>query len=131
MSTLNPADIVEEVGYLVSSIRDPERASTLEQLDITHSDRIVVTQGNYTLVEVYLKPTNPACHLVQQIALSIHLKLEENMVDFNRIKLVIRLEPGSHNDIEGVEKQVNDKERVAAALENEEIRKFVKGLIDF
>lgn len=40
------------------------------------------------------------------------------MADFESIKLEIKLQPGSHNDIKGVEKQINDKERVIAALEN-------------
>lgn len=38
------------------------------------------------------------------------------MVDFPLLKLEIKLEPNSHNDIKGVEKQINDKERVVAAL---------------
>ena len=105
---------------------------TLNQLDIVHEDRVLCSQeDNLRVARVYLKPTNPSCHLVQQIALSIYCKLEENLLDFESLKLELLLEEDSHSDIGGVQKQINDKERVCAALENEDIRKFIDKLINY
>lgn len=75
-------------------------------------------------------PTVPHCHLVQQIGLSIHYKLMMELPDFQKMKLKIRCFENSHLQAEEVEKQVNDKERIAAALENEDILKFISSLTE-
>jgi hypothetical protein len=48
--------------------------------------------------------------------------------NFNTYKLKILCFENSHLQKEEVEKQINDKERIAAALENPEILNFIKTL---
>ena len=50
------------------------------------------------------------------IGLSIKVKLVRSLP--RRFKIKVSIEPGTHNSEEAVSKQLNDKERVAAALEN-------------
>jgi len=50
------------------------------------------------------------------IGLSIRVRLLRSLP--NRFKVDILLKPGSHQSELAVNKQLNDKERVAAALEN-------------
>lgn len=50
------------------------------------------------------------------IGLSIRVKLMRSLP--KRFKLKVFIEPGTHNSEEAVNKQLADKERVAAALEN-------------
>lgn len=73
-------------------------------------------KSTYTHIDIKIKPTTPHCHLVQQIGLSIHLRLKRELPGFSAMKVKIFCEPGSHLKQEEVEKQINDKERIAAAL---------------
>ena len=47
-----------------------------------------------------------------------------------RFKVTIRVCPGTHNSEEAVNKQLNDKERVAAALENVNLLDIVNKSIE-
>jgi len=51
--------------------------------------------------------------------------------DFNKkYKLDIVITPGSHNTEENVNRQINDKERIAAAMENPQTRSVVETCIE-
>ena len=65
---------------------------------------------------------------MQQIGLSIHYKLMMELPGFKTMKMKIVCFEGTHNQASEVEKQVNDKERIAAALENEQILNFISSL---
>jgi hypothetical protein len=41
----------------------------------------------------------------------------------------ILITPGTHNSEEAVNKQLNDKERIAAALENDQLLKVINGCV--
>jgi hypothetical protein len=62
---------------------------------------------------------------VQQIGLAIHLRLLRELPHYQDYKIKIVCEPGSHLKQAEVEKQMNDKERIAAALENKQIVEFL------
>ncbi|KZV70636.1 hypothetical protein PENSPDRAFT_651366 [Peniophora sp. CONT] len=106
----------DEVFDLIRSISDPEhRSMTLEMLAVVSSPQITVDNGrNHVLVE--FTPTVPHCGMSTLIGLSIRVRLLRALPD--RFKVDIKVKPGSHNSEHGVNKQLNDKERVAAALEN-------------
>jgi len=53
------------------------------------------------------------------IGLSLRVKLLRSLPP--RFKVDIAISPGTHNQEVAVNKQLNDKERVAAALENENL----------
>jgi hypothetical protein len=57
------------------------------------------------------------------IGLSIRVKLLRSLP--SRFKITVKIAPGTHASEFAVNKQLNDKERVAAALENTHLLKVV------
>ena len=53
----------------------------------------------------------------------IRVKLHRSLPE--RFKVDIMIEPGKHATEEAINKQLNDKERVAAALENQQLLNIV------
>ena len=128
----------EEVFELIRHLNDPEHPLTLEQLNVASLDLIEVVDEpeNVSLgkratstVDVRFTPTIPHCSMSTLIGLSIRVKLLRSLPP--RFKVKVRITPGAHNQEEAVNKQLEDKERVAAALENlsllEVVNKAVKG----
>jgi len=68
-------------------------------------------------VRVQFTPTVEHCSMATLIGLCIRVKLLRSLPA--RFKVNVQLTPGSHATEEAVNKQLNDKERVAAALENQ------------
>ena len=67
-------------------------------------------------ITVAFTPTVEHCSMATLIGLSIRVKLLRVLP--RRFKVDIKVSPGSHASEHAVNKQLNDKERVAAALEN-------------
>ncbi|CAN7949296.1 unnamed protein product [Ixodes pacificus] len=55
----------------------------------------------------------------------------ESHVIFYFSQLDIFIKEGSHTTAAELSKQINDKERVAAAMENKNIRKMVDGCVSY
>ncbi|CAO2173119.1 unnamed protein product, partial [Urochloa humidicola] len=68
-------------------------------------------------------PTVQHCSMATVIGLCLRLKLMQNFPP--HFKVDIKVAPGSLANEESVNKQLNDKERVAAALENPNLRQLV------
>ncbi|KAL2901194.1 Protein AE7, partial [Bienertia sinuspersici] len=66
--------------------------------------------------EVTFTPTVEHCSMATVIGLCLRVKLMRSLP--SRYKVDIRVAPGTHATEAAVNKQLNDKERVAAALEN-------------
>ena len=78
-------------------------------------------------IKIEFTPTVPHCSLATLIGLCLRVKLERTLQ--YAFKLDIFVAEGTHS-IEGdVNKQINDKERVAAAMENPDLRKMVEECI--
>lgn len=106
-----------EIFDLVRSISDPEHTSlTLEQLHVVNAEDISIA-GNNLLLE--FTPTVPHCGMSTLIGLSIRVRLLRSLPQ--RFKVDIKVKPGTHSSEFSVNRQLNDKERVAAALENDAI----------
>ncbi|KAF7305170.1 hypothetical protein MKEN_01232200 [Mycena kentingensis (nom. inval.)] len=103
----------EEIFDLIRSISDPEHPNSLEELRVVSMPQISIA-GNRIHVE--FTPTVPHCGMSTLIGLSIRVRLLRALP--SRFKIDITLKPGSHQSELAVNKQLNDKERVAAALEN-------------
>ncbi|EKX52238.1 hypothetical protein GUITHDRAFT_65530 [Guillardia theta CCMP2712] len=108
-----------EIFDLIRDIKDPEHEDlTLEQLN-------VLQEGNVTMdeekgyVHVYFTPTVPHCSASTLIGLCIRLKLMQSLPP--RYKIDVKITPGTHLQEQQVNKQLADKERVAAALENKSL----------
>ncbi|XP_058011440.1 cytosolic iron-sulfur assembly component 2B-like [Ahaetulla prasina] len=67
-------------------------------------------------VSVEFTPTIPHCSMATLIGLSIKVKLIRSLPE--RFKVDVHITPGTHASEHAVNKQLADKERVAAALEN-------------
>lgn len=104
-----------EVFDLIRCINDPEHPLTLEQLKVATLDQIEVDDAKNEL-KVRFTPTIPHCSMATLIGLSIRVKLLRSLP--RRFKVTVFIHPGTHASEEAVNKQLNDKERVAAALEN-------------
>ncbi|KAJ8922141.1 hypothetical protein NQ315_004076, partial [Exocentrus adspersus] len=104
-----------EVFDLIRDINDPEHPLTLEELHVVQEELISVNDEGNT-VFVNFTPTIPHCSMATLIGLSIRVKLLRCLPA--RFKVTVEVTPGTHNAEKQVNKQLADKERVAAALEN-------------
>ena len=105
----------EEIFEHIRHLNDPEHPLTLEQLKVLSLENISVDDENGD-VTVYFTPTIPHCSMATLIGLSIRVKLLRSLSQ--QYKVTVLISPGTHQSEEAVNKQLNDKERVAAALEN-------------
>jgi len=103
----------EEIFDLIRSIYDPEHPNTLEELRVVSASQITIEKDH---VKVEFTPTVPHCGMSTLIGLTIRVRLLRSLP--SRFKVDIYVKPGSHQSEHAVNKQLNDKERVAAALEN-------------
>ncbi|EPS98593.1 hypothetical protein FOMPIDRAFT_1126273 [Fomitopsis schrenkii] len=107
----------DEIFELIRSISDPEhRNMSLEQLAVVSAPQITFDERNSDRLTVEFTPTVPHCGMSTFIGLSIRVRLLRSLP--TRYKIDIRVKPGSHQSEHALNKQLNDKERVAAALEN-------------
>ena len=107
-----------EVFDLIRGIQDPEHPHTLEQLNVAQRQLITVDDAR-GLVQLTFTPTIPHCSMATLIGLCIRVKLLRSLP--TRFKVDIQVTPGTHASEAAVNKQLNDKERVAAALENDNL----------
>ena len=113
-SVHDPID-AREVFDLIRNINDPEHPLTLEQLDVVKLEDIGV-EDHSGQVKIAFTPTIPHCSMATIIGLSIRVKLLRSLPP--RFKVDVTIAPGTHASEVAVNKQLADKERVAAALEN-------------
>ncbi|XP_068215398.1 MIP18 family protein galla-2 [Palaemon carinicauda] len=104
-----------EVFDLVRNIRDPEHPLSLEELNVVEEGQCEVCDDQNSVM-VHFTPTIPHCSMASLIGLSIRLKLLQALPA--RFKVDVRITPGTHASEQAINKQLADKERVAAALEN-------------
>merc|ERR1712137_141897 len=117
-----------EVYDLIRDIKDPEHPFTLEQLRVVDEEQIQVEDhGEWCHVTLRFTPTVTHCTLASLIGLCIRAKLERDLP--KPAKVDIYLVPGSHDTEADLNKQINDKERVQAAMENEFLRTTVENCI--
>ncbi|XVF69593.1 hypothetical protein PTKIN_Ptkin11bG0093500 [Pterospermum kingtungense] len=109
----NVATLPDE--YAVEDIKDPEHPYSLEELKVITEDAIDVDDER-SYVRVTFTPTVEHCSMATVIGLCLRVKLMRSLP--SRYKVDIRVAPGTHATEAAVNKQLNDKERVAAALEN-------------
>ncbi|MEE6508968.1 hypothetical protein FKM82_023553, partial [Ascaphus truei] len=111
---------------VIRSIRDPEKPSTLEELEVVSESCVSVQEleEESYLVIIRFTPTVPHCSLATLIGLCLRVKLQR-CLPFKH-KLEIYISEGTHTTEEDINKQINDKERVAAAMENPGLREIVE-----
>uniref|UniRef100_A0AAZ3S8N4 Cytosolic iron-sulfur assembly component 2B n=1 Tax=Oncorhynchus tshawytscha TaxID=74940 RepID=A0AAZ3S8N4_ONCTS len=118
----DPIDDREIFDILSVSINDPEHPLSLEELNVVEQVRVRVNDQENT-VGVEFTPTIPHCSMATLIGLSIKVKLLRSLPE--RFKIDVHITPGTHASEDAVNKQLADKERVAAALENSQLLEVV------
>lgn len=130
-----------EIYDLIRSINDPEHPLTLEQLNVVRLEHISITplisNMAQVLPEVDLRrqlrirvdftPTIPHCSMATLIGLCIKVKLLKSLPRTALIDVRVRI--GTHQNETAINKQLADKERVAAALDNDRLADVVKQCI--
>jgi metal-sulfur cluster biosynthetic enzyme len=117
----------------IRSIRDPEKPQNLEDLSVVLEDLVHVypaggSSSDKFVANIEFVPTVPHCHLATLIGLCIRTKLERSLVP-GQVKLDILVKEGTHDTEADINKQINDKERVAAAMENPNLKETVEECI--
>uniref|UniRef100_A0A7S3I1S4 MIP18 family-like domain-containing protein n=1 Tax=Favella ehrenbergii TaxID=182087 RepID=A0A7S3I1S4_9SPIT len=113
---------------MIRHITDPEHPNSLEELAVLNLEDIHVNLPTNE-VQVYFTPTIPNCGMATLIGLMIRVKLIRSLP--MRFKVDIYIKAGKHEQEAEINKQLNDKERVLAALENPNLLRMVNtGLKD-
>lgn len=127
----NPSRLPESqaniITDLIAPIQDPEHPLTLGSLSVVNLPDISLTPTlppsslpsslpQITTVTVLVTPTITHCSLATVIGLGVRVRLEQSLPP--RFRVDVRIKEGTHSTAEQVNRQLGDKERVAAALEN-------------
>lgn len=124
----------EEIFDIIRTIQDPEHPNSLEQLGVVSleqvelslaSERKEKTNRNQDEVSIRFTPTIPHCSMATLIGLCLRVKLHRSLPP-TKFKVDVSIEPGTHVSEKAINKQLRDKERVRAALEN----KHLAGVVD-
>ncbi|XP_035792800.1 MIP18 family protein galla-1-like [Anopheles albimanus] len=126
----NVNDLKETIYDFLRTIRDPEKPNTLEDLQVVYEDGIFITEpgpGQAFVVRIEFNPTVPHCSLATLIGLCIRIKVQRSLN--HHVKLDIYIKKGAHATEDEINKQINDKERIAAAMENPNLKQLVENCI--
>lgn len=113
---------------LIAPISDPEHPLSLGSLNVVQLDDIHVLppstpNSNISTVQVEITPTITHCSLATIIGLGVRVRLEQALPP--RYRVDVKIKEGTHSTDKAVSKQLGDKERVAAAMENGTLAKVL------
>ncbi|XP_022114091.1 MIP18 family protein galla-2 [Pieris rapae] len=111
-----------EIFDIIRNISDPEHPLTLEELRVVEESNVIIDNEN-NMVHVYFTPTIPHCSMATLIGLSIRVQLLRALP--SRFKVTVEVTEGTHVSEHAVNKQLADKERIAAALENNNLVQII------
>ncbi|KAM0712146.1 hypothetical protein Q7P37_011240 [Cladosporium fusiforme] len=122
----------QEIYDLIASIQDPEHPNSLASLAVVNLPDISITppstpNSRISTVTVLLTPTTAHCSLGTVIGLAVRVRLENALPP--RFRIDVRLKEGTHTTADAVNKQLADKERVAAAMENGTLVGVIKNML--
>ncbi|OAA35025.1 FAM96B-like protein [Beauveria brongniartii RCEF 3172] len=143
-ATPEPID-EQEIYDLISTITDPEHPVSLGQLSVINLADIRLTpspssshtavsdynnRNSDTLIDVFVEitPTITHCSLATILGLAVRVRLEQALPPNYRVD--VRCKESSHVQDDQVNKQLADKERVAAALENDSLRGVLDKMLE-
>ncbi|QSZ36415.1 hypothetical protein DSL72_006292 [Monilinia vaccinii-corymbosi] len=132
-SGLEPID-EQEIYDLIAPISDPEHPLSLESLGVVKLEDVhLVSPSDLTnptalsRVLVELTPTVSHCSLATVIGLGVRVRLEQALPPSYRVE--VKIKKDTHSQAAEVNKQLADKERVAAALENDSLMSLLKKMM--
>ncbi|KAI4184579.1 MAG: hypothetical protein L6R41_004633 [Letrouitia leprolyta] len=129
----------QEIYDLIAPIQDPEHPLTLGSLSVVNLPDITLkptlppsslppSVPQITTVTVLVTPTITHCSLATVIGLGVRVRLEQSLPP--RFRVDVRIKEGTHSTAEQVNRQLGDKERVAAALENGTLMGVLKKMLE-
>lgn len=125
----------QEIYDLISTISDPEHPLSLGSLAVVSLPDISLKptlpsrpQSRLQTVTVLVTPTITHCSLATVIGLGVRVRLEQSLPP--RFRVDVRIKEGTHSTAEEVNKQLADKERVAAAMENGTLMGVLKKMLE-
>ncbi|KAI1941818.1 hypothetical protein LOZ66_001299 [Ophidiomyces ophidiicola] len=125
----------QEIYDLISTISDPEHPISLGELAVVSLPDISITSAlpenpasPLRKVTVLVTPTITHCSLATVIGLGIRVRLERSLPP--RFRLDVRIKEGTYNAVEEANKQLGDKERVAAAAENASLMNMIEKMLE-
>ncbi|KAM5477129.1 hypothetical protein MauCBS54593_000400 [Microsporum audouinii] len=125
----------QEIFDLIATISDPEHPIPLGELAVVSLQDISISpalphspSSPLRKVTVLLTPTITHCSLATVIGLGVRVRLEQSLPP--RFRVDVRLKQGSHSTADEVNKQLADKERVAAALENGTLMGVIQKMLE-
>jgi metal-sulfur cluster biosynthetic enzyme len=133
-SEVEPID-EQEIFDLISTMCDPEHPVTLGSLGVVSLPDISIKptiparpESPLQTVTVLVTPTITHCSLATVIGLGVRVRLEESLPP--RFRVDVKVKEGTHTTADEVNKQLADKERVAAALWNPTLQSMIKKMIE-
>mmetsp|Transcript_55128 Transcript_55128/g.61643 ORF Transcript_55128/g.61643 Transcript_55128/m.61643 type:complete len:332 (-) Transcript_55128:2990-3985(-) len=138
----------EEIFDIIRNIQDPEHPHSLEQLGVVSLEQVKVSSAqnckstqkrknghdndndnnnityNQEKITIEFTPTIPHCSMATLIGLCLRVKLFRSLPPATKVD--VSIEPGTHVSEKAINKQLRDKERIRAALEN----KHLAGVVD-
>ncbi|KAK4498817.1 hypothetical protein PRZ48_009327 [Zasmidium cellare] len=122
----------QEVYDLISSITDPEHPLTLGSLGVVNLEDITIIppsspRSRISSVQVLITPTTSACSLTTVIGLGVKVRLVNALPP--RFRVDVRIKEGTSSSADEANKQLGDKERVAAAMENKNLINMVNHML--
>jgi len=125
----------QEVYDLIATMSDPEHPITLGSLAVVSLPDIAIVptlpnrpNSQLQTVTVKISPTIQHCSLATVIGLGVRVRLEESLPA--RFRVDVRIKEGTHSTGDEINKQLADKERVAAALWNPTLQSFIKKMLE-
>ncbi len=120
------ADAIDELEVfdLVRNVQDPEHPLTLEELNVITIEDVFVDNIK-KMVAVGFTPTVPNCSSAALIGLIILAKLQRTLPSTYHSRVFIN--KNCHDQEVQINKQMADKERVAAAFENANLLGTING----
>ncbi|ESZ91043.1 hypothetical protein SBOR_8562 [Sclerotinia borealis F-4128] len=132
-SGLEPID-EQEIYDLIAPISDPEHPLSLESLGVVKLEDVhlvspsdLTNPATLSRVLVELTPTVSHCSLATVIGLGVRVRLEQALPPSYRVE--VKIKKDTHSQAAEVNKQLADKERVAAALENDNLMKLLRKMM--
>lgn len=99
----------------------------LPDIHLSPSPAELPSPDSLVTVRVDLTPTINHCSLATVIGLAVRCRLEQTLPPNYRVE--VKMKEGSHAQDDQVNKQLGDKERVAAALENDTLQRMVDKML--
>lgn len=122
----------QEIYDLISTISDPEHPLSLGSLGVVKLEDIFILpptspRSRISTVRVLITPTTSACSLTTVIGLGVKVRLVNALPP--RFRIDVRIKEGTSRTADEVNKQLGDKERVAAAMENRSLVGVVNNML--